>query len=134
MSRILITGTSKGIGYDATLLLARRGHDVIATMRSPSASDLEKVASEEGLRVRVLPMDVDDDASVRRSLRRLLLSLDYTPQEFATVDSLLEFLDHPLPAALGCVIADVTLPGRRGTESSCRRPQRPRLGRPAALL
>lgn len=64
MAKILITGTSKGIGYDAALLLARRGHDVLATMRNPSASDLATVASEEGLPLTVLPMDVDDDASV----------------------------------------------------------------------
>jgi NAD(P)-dependent dehydrogenase (short-subunit alcohol dehydrogenase family) len=64
MAKVLITGTSKGIGYDTTLLLARGGHEVVATMRNPGASDLEKVAADEKLPVTVLPMDVDDDASV----------------------------------------------------------------------
>jgi NAD(P)-dependent dehydrogenase (short-subunit alcohol dehydrogenase family) len=64
VAKILITGTSKGIGYAATLLLARAGHEVIAAMRNPSACDLEKVVTESKLPVTVLSMDVDDDASV----------------------------------------------------------------------
>jgi NAD(P)-dependent dehydrogenase (short-subunit alcohol dehydrogenase family) len=76
MARILITGTSKGIGYDATLLLARAGHEVIATMRNPGASDLEKVARQATLPVAVMPMDVDDDASVADVFAEVGASID----------------------------------------------------------
>ncbi len=76
MSKVLITGTSKGIGYEATLLMARAGHEVIATMRNPSACDLEKVATEEGLPVTVMPMDVDDDGSVAEVFSEVGQSID----------------------------------------------------------
>jgi NAD(P)-dependent dehydrogenase (short-subunit alcohol dehydrogenase family) len=76
MAKVLITGTSKGIGYDATLLLARAGHEIVATMRNPAASDLEKVATEAKLPVTVLPMDVDDDASVAEVFKKMGDSID----------------------------------------------------------
>lgn len=76
MAKILITGTSKGIGYETTLLLARAGHQVIATMRNPGACDLDKIATEERLPVTVLPMDVDDDASVADVFGELGQSID----------------------------------------------------------
>ena len=63
MAKVLITGTSKGIGYDPMLLLARAGHEVVATIRCPGASDPEKITSETKLLVTPLPLDVDDDAS-----------------------------------------------------------------------
>ncbi len=76
MAKVLITGTSKGIGYDATLLLARAGHEVVATMRNPGACDLEKVATAAKLPVTVLPLDVDDDASVVEVFGKLGDSID----------------------------------------------------------
>lgn len=64
MSKILITGTSKGIGYDASLHLARNGHDIVATMRNPNGSDLGEVAREEKLPIDIHALDVDDAKSV----------------------------------------------------------------------
>ena len=55
MAKILITGTSKGIGYDAALYLAKRGHEVVAGMRNPSNSDLGDVAAKDNLPSRSSP-------------------------------------------------------------------------------
>ena len=38
MQSVLITGTSKGIGYETALAFARTGYNVHATMRDPSNS------------------------------------------------------------------------------------------------
>lgn len=76
MAWILITGTSKGIGYETALLLARAGHEVLATMRSPAVCDLGKVAAEAKLPIPVLALDVDDEASVSEVFGRVGPSLD----------------------------------------------------------
>jgi NAD(P)-dependent dehydrogenase (short-subunit alcohol dehydrogenase family) len=64
MAKILITGTSKGIGHDASLSLARAGHHVLATMRNPGASDLGDVAARESLPLDIHALDVDNAESV----------------------------------------------------------------------
>jgi FixJ family two-component response regulator len=56
---------------------------------------------------------VDDDPSVRRSLVRLLRSVGYTVNNFA---SPLEFLDFQHPDAPRCLILDVKMPGLSGLE------------------
>ena len=61
MSKILITGTSKGIGYETALMFARAGHQVFATMRNPAQSDLGKVAAKENLPIAISVLDVDSD-------------------------------------------------------------------------
>jgi NAD(P)-dependent dehydrogenase (short-subunit alcohol dehydrogenase family) len=65
MARVLITGTSSGIGLATALELGRVGHQVWATMRNPArAPQLGEQVSREGLPVSILTMDVDSDQSV----------------------------------------------------------------------
>jgi NAD(P)-dependent dehydrogenase (short-subunit alcohol dehydrogenase family) len=72
VSSILITGTSKGIGYETALMVARAGHQVFATMRNPSQSDLGEVAARENLPIKISVLDVDSDESVRNGIGAIL--------------------------------------------------------------
>lgn len=56
---------------------------------------------------------IDDDMSVRRSLRRLLRASDYVVEEFASAE---EFLEREKPSGTGCVILDVRMPHMTGPE------------------
>ena len=69
MRSALITGTSKGIGYETALAFARAGYRVHATMRNPSTSPaLSEMAAQEMLPIRVTAMDVDSDESVQAGI------------------------------------------------------------------
>jgi NAD(P)-dependent dehydrogenase (short-subunit alcohol dehydrogenase family) len=69
MRSVLITGTSKGIGFETALAFARAGYHVHATMRNPSGSpELSEMAAQESLPVNVTAMDVDSDESVRAGI------------------------------------------------------------------
>jgi NAD(P)-dependent dehydrogenase (short-subunit alcohol dehydrogenase family) len=73
MSNIVITGASRGIGLATALELARAGHQVVATMRNPSASpELSDQAAKEKLPIRIETMDVDSDESVKTAFGRIL--------------------------------------------------------------
>jgi NAD(P)-dependent dehydrogenase (short-subunit alcohol dehydrogenase family) len=73
MAIALITGTSSGIGLATAVSLARGGHKVIATMRNlQRATELQKIISTEQLPITVADLDVNDDASVERSIGRAL--------------------------------------------------------------
>jgi len=78
MSSILITGTSKGIGFETALAFARAGHKVYATMRNPSQSpQLAQVVAREKLPITISTMDVDSDSSV--SQRIVQIQKDHGP-------------------------------------------------------
>lgn len=73
MATILITGCSKGIGFESALAFARAGHNVLATMRNPENSPaLAQIAASESLPIAVSQMDVDSDDSVRNGTASLL--------------------------------------------------------------
>jgi FixJ family two-component response regulator len=54
---------------------------------------------------------IDDDASVRKALRRLLRSVGLRAEVLASAD---EFLDQSLPDSPACLILDVRMPGLNG--------------------
>ena len=65
MSKVLITGTSSGIGFETAIVLGRAGHSVFATMRNlERGAALREVVENEQLPVSILKMDVDSDESV----------------------------------------------------------------------
>lgn len=56
---------------------------------------------------------VDDEPSVRQALFRLLRSAGYEVEVFACAE---EFLRHPQPGEIGCLVLDVRLPDLNGLE------------------
>ena len=60
MSKVLITGTSSGIGFETAIVLSRAGHSVFATMRNlERGAALRAVVENEQLPISILKMDVD---------------------------------------------------------------------------
>ena len=74
MKRVaLVTGSSRGIGYETSLALAREGYRTYATMRDPEKGvAVTDAASAEGLDLAVLPLDVDSTESVGAAVDRIL--------------------------------------------------------------
>ena len=56
---------------------------------------------------------VDDDASLRRSVRNLLTSVGFRVQAFASAE---EFLESPLRANTRCLVLDLHMAGMNGLE------------------
>ena len=75
---VIVTGSSSGFGYLTSLTLARGGHRVVATMRAKesrnaaAAERLHDIASTELLALRVVELDVTDDASVAAAVGDVL--------------------------------------------------------------
>jgi len=73
---VLITGSSRGFGFLASKTLAAKGYTVFATMRDPAGrnASARDQLMELGKRqsVRVLDLNVSDDASVERAVAEVI--------------------------------------------------------------
>jgi NAD(P)-dependent dehydrogenase (short-subunit alcohol dehydrogenase family) len=73
MKSVLVTGTSKGIGFETALSFAREGYKVFATMRNlDAAASLQKHVADESLDVLIYKMDVDSDESVKHCFQSII--------------------------------------------------------------
>jgi NAD(P)-dependent dehydrogenase (short-subunit alcohol dehydrogenase family) len=75
---VLVTGSSTGFGRLTSVALARRGYQVIASMRDVTgrnrrhAADLEVLGQQENLRLGVVELDVTDDRSVNDAVDHIV--------------------------------------------------------------
>jgi NAD(P)-dependent dehydrogenase (short-subunit alcohol dehydrogenase family) len=68
----IVTGSSSGIGYATSLLLARNRLHTYATMRNiEKSADIQEIANKERLPLQVIQLDVNDDASIRNSIEKV---------------------------------------------------------------
>jgi NAD(P)-dependent dehydrogenase (short-subunit alcohol dehydrogenase family) len=68
----IITGSSSGIGFETSLLLARNGFFTYATMRNPDkSSKIDELKQKEKLPLDVLKLDVTDNKSVNEAIEKV---------------------------------------------------------------
>jgi short-subunit dehydrogenase len=70
-----VTGSSTGIGYETSLILARNGFHTYATMRKlegEKTKPLTEVAKNENLPLQVIGLDVNNDKSVANAINTIV--------------------------------------------------------------
>ena len=68
----IVTGSSSGIGFETSLLLARNGFFTYATMRNPDKSNkIDELKKKERLPLDVLKLDVTNDKSVKEAIDKI---------------------------------------------------------------
>lgn len=73
----VVTGSSSGIGYETSLLLARNQFKTYATMRNMSKSDrLKEIASKEKIPLNISQLDVNSDSSVNYAMDNIVKEND----------------------------------------------------------
>ncbi len=70
----IVTGSSSGIGYATSLILARKGFYTYASVRNTNKSaSLESIANAERLPLKLIQLDVTDDSSVKDAVEKIVL-------------------------------------------------------------
>jgi NAD(P)-dependent dehydrogenase (short-subunit alcohol dehydrogenase family) len=69
----VVTGSSSGIGYETSLMLARNGFLTYATMRNVNKSgNIKSVAAKENLPIRITQLDVTDSVSINNAVKAVI--------------------------------------------------------------
>ena len=96
----LITGSSSGIGFETSLMLARNGIYTYATMRNLSKSqEILDIAKKECLPLKVLTLDVTDEKSTKNAI-------DMVMHEQNRIDILVNNAGYSLVGALEQISMD----------------------------
>jgi NAD(P)-dependent dehydrogenase (short-subunit alcohol dehydrogenase family) len=68
----IVTGSSTGIGYETSLILARNGFLTYATMRNLNKSeDMKLTVAKENLPIQIKQLDVTEDLSVKNAIQEI---------------------------------------------------------------
>jgi len=71
---VIVTGSSSGIGYATSLLLARKGFYTYASARNiDKSASLGSIANTERLPLKLIQLDVTDDSSIKAALEKIVL-------------------------------------------------------------
>lgn len=73
----VVTGSSTGIGFETSLMLARNGYFTYATVRDlQKSNEIERIVQQENIPIRIVEMDVDNDNSVKTTIDKIISERD----------------------------------------------------------
>src|SRR5215213_7810565 len=73
----VVTGSSSGIGFETSLMLARNGFQTYATMRDPEKGEnIKSIATKENLPIYIEQLDVTDNKSVTNAIQAIVSKAD----------------------------------------------------------
>jgi NAD(P)-dependent dehydrogenase (short-subunit alcohol dehydrogenase family) len=96
----IVTGSSSGIGFEISLMLARNGFITYATMRDlQKSSTLRSIADKENIPLRCVQLDVTNDMSVKQAIETIV-------NESHNIDVLVNNAGYGLSGALEDILID----------------------------